>query len=98
MKRIDLRDLIQAGQIQEEPDIGWDQVERLMRRAFQDLISAEKITGFDEPGAMDFVYKGMFHAAVGNNLISPKMNNGPAQPFDCRFTPPSRKIFDSLRE
>ncbi len=67
MKKIDLRDLIQAGQIQEEPAIGWDQVERLIKRASEDLKSAERNMPFDEPGAMDFIYKAMFHAA--NALI-----------------------------
>lgn len=67
MKNIDLSDLIQNGQIREEPDIGWDQVTRLIKRAFEDLISAEKTLSFDEPGAMDFAYKAMFHSA--NALI-----------------------------
>ena len=67
MQKPDLRDLIQAGQIQEEPGIGWDQVERLIKRAFEDLKSAERNLPFDEPGAMDFIYKAMFHA--GNALI-----------------------------
>jgi uncharacterized protein (UPF0332 family) len=65
--RPDLRDLIQEGQIQEESGIGWDQVERLIKRAFEDLKSAERNMPFDEPGAMDFIYKAMFHA--GNALI-----------------------------
>ena len=67
MKKIDLRDLIQEKQIQEEPNIGWDQVERLLKRSFEDLKSAERNLPFDEPGAMDFIYKAMFHAA--NALI-----------------------------
>jgi len=67
MKKFDLSDLIQNGQIHEEPNIGWDQVDRLMRRAFEDLNSAKKILAFDEPGAMDFAYKAMFHSA--NALI-----------------------------
>ncbi len=67
MQKPDLRDLIQEGQIQEEPGIGWDQVERLIKRAFEDLKSAERNLPFDEPGAMDFIYKAMFHA--GNALI-----------------------------
>lgn len=67
MKKIDLRDLIREGQIQDEPAIGWDQVERLIKRAFEDIQSAERNMPFDEPGAMDFIYKAMFHAA--NALI-----------------------------
>lgn len=63
MKKIDLRDLIREGQIQKEPSAGWDQVERLIKRAFEDLNSAERNMPFDEPGAMDFIYKAMFHAA-----------------------------------
>ncbi|MBI4431148.1 MAG: hypothetical protein HY587_05505 [Candidatus Omnitrophica bacterium] len=63
MKKIDLSDLIREGQIQEEPSIGWDQVEQLIRRAFEDLKSADRNMPFDEPGAMDFIYKAMFHAA-----------------------------------
>jgi hypothetical protein len=66
MQRPDLRDLIQEGQIQEESGIGWDQVERLIKRAFEDLKSAERNLPFDEPGAMDFIYKAMFHAANAN--------------------------------
>jgi len=67
MKKIDLRQLIQDGQIQAESGIGWDQVERLMKRSLEDLKSAERILPFDEPGAMDFIYKAMFHS--GNALI-----------------------------
>lgn len=67
MQKPDLRDLIQQGQIQEEPGIGWDQVERLLKRAYDDLKSAERNLSLDEPGAMDFIYKAMFHA--GNALI-----------------------------
>lgn len=67
MLKPDLRDLVQEGQIQEESGIGWDQVERLIKRAFEDLKSAERNMPFDEPGAMDFIYKAMFHA--GNALI-----------------------------
>src|SRR3989338_7965909 len=67
MKKVDLRDLIQEGQIQEESGIGWDQIERLLKRAFEDLKSAERNLPFDEPGAMDFIYKAMFHA--GNAII-----------------------------
>jgi len=67
MPRPDLRDLIREGQIQEEPGTGWDQVERLIKRAFEDLKSSERNLPFDEPGAMDFIYKAMFHA--GNALI-----------------------------
>ena len=63
MKKIDLSDLIQSGQVQKESAIGWDQVERLLKRARQDLISSEKTLSFDEAGAMDYVYKAMFHAA-----------------------------------
>src|SRR3989338_7193451 len=63
MKKVDLRDLIQEGQIQEESGIGWDQIERLLKRAFEDLKSADRNMPFDEPGAMDFIYKAMFHAA-----------------------------------
>ena len=67
MQKPDLRDLIQEGQIREESGIGWDQVERLIKRAFEDLKSAERNLPFDEAGAMDFIYKAMFHA--GNALI-----------------------------
>src|SRR3989338_5090590 len=63
MKKIDLSDLIREGQIQEEPSVGWDQAERLIRRAFEDLKSADRNMPFDKPGAMDFIYKAMFHAA-----------------------------------
>ncbi|MDD5217691.1 MAG: HEPN domain-containing protein [Candidatus Omnitrophica bacterium] len=67
MKKIDLQDLIRDGQLQTEPGIGWDQVERLIKRSFEDLKSAERNLPFDEPGAMDFSYKAMFHSA--NALI-----------------------------
>src|SRR3990167_8259442 len=63
MQKIDFSDLIRGGQIQEEPSIGWDQVERLIKRAFEDLKSAERNLPVDEPGAMDFIYKAMFHSA-----------------------------------
>ena len=42
MKKIDLGDLMRNGQIQEEPAIGWDQIERLMKRSFEDLKSADR--------------------------------------------------------
>ena len=67
MKKIDVQNLIREGQIQEESGIGWDQIERLIKRAFEDLKSAERNMPFDEPGAMDFIYKAMFHSA--NALI-----------------------------
>lgn len=67
MKKVDLSDLIRNGQIQEEAHIGWDQIERLMKRSYEDLKSAERNLPFDEPGSMDFIYKAMFHAA--NALI-----------------------------
>ena len=67
MKKVDLRDLMKDGQIQEESDIGWDQVERLIKRLYEDLKSADRNLPFDEPGAMDFIYKAMLHA--GNALI-----------------------------
>lgn len=57
MPKPDLRDLIQEGQIQEESGMGWDQVERLIKRAFDDLESSNRNLPFDEPGAMDFIYK-----------------------------------------
>ncbi len=67
MQKIDFSDLIKGGQIQEEPSIGWDQVDRLIKRAFEDLKSAERNLPLDEPGSMDFMYKAMFHSA--NALI-----------------------------
>lgn len=67
MPKIDFSDLIRSSQIQEESSIGWDQTERLIKRAFEDLKSAERNLPLDEPGAMDFMYKAMFHSA--NALI-----------------------------
>ena len=43
MKEIDFSDLIQSRQIQHEPAIGSDQVQRLMKRAEKDLTSAAEV-------------------------------------------------------
>ena len=55
------------GQIQEESGIGWDQVERLIKRAFEDLKSAERnlpalILKFDKlrKRRNEFEYQGVF--------------------------------------
>ncbi len=104
---IDLRDLIQAGQIQKESDMGWDQVERLLKRAFEDLKSAERNMPFDEPGAMDFIYKAMFHAA--NALIrsygfrpgSTRQHQGVIAAVEQILGPDSKTLilkFDRLRK
>ena len=74
MKEIDFSDLIQSRQIQQEPAIGTDQVQRLMKRADKDLASAEEVKSFDEAAAMDLAYKAMFHAAnalLGLNKLRP---------------------------
>src|SRR3989338_7709653 len=67
MQKIDFSDLIRSGQIQEEHPIGWDQVDSLIKRAFEDLKSAERDLPVDKPAAMVFIYKSMFHSA--NALI-----------------------------
>lgn len=104
---IDLRDLIQEGQIQKESGMGWDQVERLLKRAFEDLKSAERNMPFDEPGAMDFIYKAMFHAA--NALIrfygfrpgSTRQHQGVIAAVERILGPDSKTLilkFDRLRK
>jgi uncharacterized protein (UPF0332 family) len=60
-------DLIRSGGLIREKAIGWDQVEKYLKRAKKDLISARLILAKDAPVAMDLVYKSMFHSA--NALI-----------------------------
>ncbi|MFN0117357.1 MAG: HEPN domain-containing protein [Elusimicrobiota bacterium] len=67
MKKVNLKDLINSGQLQEEPAIGKDQVTRFLLRAEKDLAASEHIKNFDEAIAMQAAYDGMFHAA--NSLI-----------------------------
>lgn len=63
----DYSDLIIKNQLKQEPNIGIDQIKRLLSRARVDLIEAQKIFDEDLPTAMDLVYKSMFHAS--NALI-----------------------------
>ncbi|MBI1977710.1 MAG: hypothetical protein HYS55_03045 [Candidatus Omnitrophica bacterium] len=51
MPKIDFSDLIRTGQIQEESSIGWDQIERLMKRSYEDLKSAESSEQYHFPTA-----------------------------------------------
>ena len=67
MAKIDFKDLVDKNQPKREPNIGRDQVDRLLNRAQKDLASATKLIPFDEAGGMDFIYKALFHAA--NALI-----------------------------
>jgi hypothetical protein len=43
MDRINFEDLIEAGQLQREPNIGKDQVARLLKRADKDIETAAMI-------------------------------------------------------
>ena len=63
MKKDNFQDLIDAGQLQREPNIGNDQVERLLKRAEKDLESAAAVKEFDEANAMELAYNAMFHSA-----------------------------------
>ena len=62
MAKINFEDLIKTRQLQREPNIGKDQVERLLKRADIDLKSAASLKDSDPALAMDVAYKAMFHA------------------------------------
>jgi uncharacterized protein (UPF0332 family) len=63
MKKSDFQDLIDAGQLRNEPAIGKDQVGKLLKRARRDLETAHRIKEFDEAIAMQAAYEAMFHSA-----------------------------------
>jgi uncharacterized protein (UPF0332 family) len=65
MGKINFKDLVEKGQLKRESYIGPDQVERFLKRADKDLASSAKLVTSDEVGAMDFIYKAVFHAANG---------------------------------
>ena len=59
------KDLIAKGGLVREKQIGFDQVERYLKRARKDLSTARKILDIDTPAALDLIYKSMFHSANG---------------------------------
>ena len=59
------KDLIVKGGLIKERQIGFDQVERYLKRARKDLSTARKILKIDTPAALDLIYKAMFHSANG---------------------------------
>jgi len=106
MPEIDFDDLIKSRQLKREPAIGQDQVDRLLKRAQQDLESAKMIKPTDEAAAMDLTYKAMFHAA--NAILGKhKLRPGPVRQHlgvieaATRILPPEAEThllkFDRLR-
>lgn len=63
MRKIDFSDLIESGQLRHEPDIGKDQVVKLLKRALMDIDALDEIIEIDEAIAMQVSYDAMFHAA-----------------------------------
>ncbi|MBU4377354.1 MAG: HEPN domain-containing protein [Candidatus Omnitrophica bacterium] len=64
---MDYSDLVKENKLKKEPDIGFDQVERLLKRSRKDLTTARQLIGKDEELAVAAIYDAMFHAA--NALI-----------------------------
>lgn len=62
---MNFKDLIAQKGLVKEEKIERDQIERYLKRAKKDLITARKILNIDEAVALDLVYKSMFHAANG---------------------------------
>ncbi len=62
---MDFKDLIARGGLVREKQIGFDQVEKYLKRARKDLSTARKILAIDLPAALDLTYKAMFHSANG---------------------------------
>lgn len=60
-------DLIQAENLKRVPRVDFVLVQQLLRRSKKDIETAKKNLNYDEPTALDLVYKSMFHAA--NALI-----------------------------
>ncbi len=61
------KDLVNQGKLKREPQAGLDQVERLLKRARRDLITAQKLLNEDLGLSIAAIYDAMFHAA--NALI-----------------------------
>lgn len=64
---MDYSDLLKENKLKEEPDIGFDQVERLLKRSGKDLVTARQLIEKDEGLTAAAIYDAMFHAA--NALI-----------------------------
>lgn len=95
MTKINFDDLIKNRQIQKEPAIGRDHVQRLMKRADKDLASAEAIKQMDEAMAMDTAYKAMFHAS--NALLGTyKLRPGPIRQHQGVIEVVSRILGDDV--
>lgn len=62
-KMPDYPDLLAKGSLMSEPSVGFDQIERLLKRSKVDLEKSEKLLDEDLPTAMDLIYKSMFHAS-----------------------------------
>lgn len=64
---MDYSDLVKENKLKKEPDIGFDQIERLLKRSRKDLVTARQLIEKDEGLAAAAIYDAMFHAA--NALI-----------------------------
>jgi uncharacterized protein (UPF0332 family) len=62
MKKI-YEDLAKSGALKPVSGPGVDQAQRLLKRAWRDFRTAAFLLKEDEAAAMDFIYKGIFHAA-----------------------------------
>jgi uncharacterized protein (UPF0332 family) len=60
----DYNDLIENNQLKREPDIRFDQIEKLFSRSLVDLKYAEKNLKEDGPITIDLTYKSIFHASI----------------------------------
>jgi len=60
-------DLVSEGKLKKEPNIGFDQIERLFKRSKKDLLTARQLISDDGGLAAAAIYDAMFHAA--NALI-----------------------------
>lgn len=62
---MNFKDLIAQNGLAHEDGIEIDQVERYLKRARKDLLTAKRVLAFDEAASLDLVYKAMFHASNG---------------------------------
>jgi uncharacterized protein (UPF0332 family) len=67
---MNFEDLLTQGSLIQEENIGWDQVERLIKRARQDLLTGQDLIKKDEGQAVTVIYNAFFHAA--NALLRSK--------------------------
>lgn len=64
---LNYKDLISEGKLKKEPNIGFDQIIRLLNRAKKDISTSSSLIDTDCGVALAALYSGMFHA--GNALI-----------------------------